>query len=112
MISERWDVVVVPFPFSERADTKRRPALVLSTTTFNERDHSILAMVTSTAHPPWPGDTDIKALKPAGLNTPCMIRLKIFTIDNRLILKKIGHLSPADRAGVAKQIRYYLPVTQ
>lgn len=55
MISELWDVVVVPFPFTD---------------------------------------------------------LKIFTLDNRLILKKIGRLSPADRARVAKQIRRYLPVTQ
>ena len=112
MISEQWDVVVVPFPFSERADTKRRPALALSTAAFNERGHTVLAMITSKSHPPWPGDIDIETLEPAGLNTPCMIRLKIFTLDNRLILKKIGHLSPADRARVAKQIRRYLPVTQ
>jgi hypothetical protein len=41
-----------------------------------------------------------------------MIRLKIFTLDNRLILKKIGYLSPTDRARVAQQIRRYLLVTQ
>lgn len=112
MISELWDVVIVPFPFTERADVKRRPALVLSATAFNESGHTVLAMVTSTTHPPWPGDTDIDALEPAGLKTPCMIRLKIFTLDNRLILKKIGCLSPADRSRVAEQIRRYLLVTQ
>ena len=112
MISEQWDVVVVPFPFSERADTKRRPALALSTPAFNESGHTVLAMITSKTHPPWPGDTDIEALEPAGLNTPCMIRLKIFTLDNRLVLKKVGRLSPADRARTAEQIRRYLPVTQ
>jgi mRNA interferase MazF len=110
VISELWDVVVVPFPFTERADTKRRPALALSTTAFNESGHTVLAMVTSTTHPPWPGDTDIDALEPAGLTIPCMIRLKIFTLDNRLILKKIGCLSPADRSRVAEQICRYLPV--
>lgn len=112
MISELWDVVVVPFPFTERADTKRRPALALSTTAFNESGHTVLAMITSKTHLPWPGDTDIEALELAGLNTPCMIRLKIFTLDNRLILKKIGCLSPTDRARVAEQIRRYLLVTQ
>jgi len=112
VISERWDVVVVPFPFSERPDTKRRPALALSALSFNNSGHTVLAMITSKAHPPWPGDTDIEALEPAGLNTRCMVRLKIFTLDNRLILKKIGRLSPGDRTGVAEQIRRYLPVTQ
>jgi mRNA interferase MazF len=109
VISERWDVVVVPFPFTERADTKRRPALALSTTAFNKSGHTVLAMITSTTHPPRPGDTGIDALEPAGLKTPCMIRLKIFTLDNRLILKKTGCLSPADRSRVTEQIRRYPP---
>ncbi len=112
MISELWDAVVVPFPFSERADTKRRPAPALSTTAFNESGHTVLAMITSKSHPPWPGETGIETLEPAGLKTPCMIRLKIFTLDNRLILKKIGRLSPADRARVVEQIRRYLSITQ
>lgn len=111
MISELWDVVVVPFPFTERANTKRRPALALSTAAFNESGHTVLAMITSKSHSPWPGDTDIEALEPAGLNTPCMIRLKIFTLDNRLLLKKIGRLSPADRARVAERIHRNIPVT-
>ncbi|MBI5379048.1 MAG: type II toxin-antitoxin system PemK/MazF family toxin [Nitrospirae bacterium] len=111
VISELWDVVVVPFPFTERADTKRRPALALSTAAFNESGHTVLAMITSKSHPPWPGDTDLDALEPAGLKTPCMIRLKLFTLDNRLILNKIGRLSPNDRTRVAEQIRRYIPLT-
>jgi len=43
VIYEPWDVVVVPFPFTERAGTKRRPALVLSKKAFNENGHTILA---------------------------------------------------------------------
>ncbi len=54
MISELWDVVVVPFPFTERADAKRRPALALSTTAFNESGHTVLATITSTTHPHGP----------------------------------------------------------
>lgn len=111
MISELWDVVVVPFPFSEKVNTKRRPALAVSTGSFNESGHTVLAMITSKSHSPWPGDTDIETLEPAGLKTPCMIRLKIFTLDNRLILKKIGRLSPSDCAGVAEQIRRYVAIS-
>ena len=107
MISEPWDVIVVPFPFSERPDAKRRPALVLSKTAFNENGHTILAMITTKAHRPWPGDTDIEEHDTAGFNIPCRVRLKIFTLDNRLILKKIGHLSAADRNRVGDPIHRY-----
>lgn len=102
MISEPWDVVIVRFPFTERADRTRRPALALSTTTFNEHGQTILAMITTTTHRPWPGDTAIEALGEAGLTMPCMVRLKIFTLDNRLIMKRISRLSPTDRRKVVE----------
>ena len=111
MISEPWDVVVVPFPFTESVDTKRRPALAVSTIAFNENGQTILAMITTKTHPLWPGDAEIEELNAAGLNMPCMVRLKIFTLDNRLIMKTIGRLSPSDRRRVAEQIRRYLHPT-
>jgi len=46
---KRFDVVVVPFPFTDSAAAKRRPALVLSDEAiFNTpAGHSVMAMVTS-----------------------------------------------------------------
>lgn len=111
MISDPWDVVVVPFPFTEKADTRRRPALALSTTAFNETGQTVLAMITTTTHRPWPGDTAIEELGRAGLTMPCIVRLKMFTLDNRLIIKRIGRLSPTDRQRVAEQIQRYLHPT-
>ena len=104
MICEPWDVVVVPFPFTDRREAKRRPALVLSQTAFNQRGHSVLAMITSAAQSAWPGDSRIEDLASAGLSHACIVRLKLFTLDNRFILKKAGRLSPVDRANAAKQI--------
>ena len=56
MICDPWDVVVVPFPFTERAAAKRRPALIISKKSFNRNGHSIMAMITSAWHQDWPGD--------------------------------------------------------
>lgn len=93
---DRWDVIVVPFPFTDKPVSKRRPALVLSVKGFNRSGHSILAMITSKSHRPWPGDVEIADLPFAGLSVPCIVRLKLFTLDNRLILERKGRLAPND----------------
>lgn len=105
MICEECDVVVVPFPFVDRAQPKRRPALVLSKKNFNRNGHTVLAMITTSAHHPWPGDLGIRQRESTGLTTPCIVRLKLFTLDNRLIVKRIGYLADADRDEVAESIR-------
>ena len=105
---EQWEIVIVPFPFSSEPGNKRRPALVLSHRAFNQHGHTVLAMITSAGHPPWPGDAPVADLKAAGLNAPCLVRLKLFTLDNRLILKKIGRLAESDRRQVSKQLQTHL----
>jgi mRNA interferase MazF len=106
---DQWEVVIVPFPFSTQLGAKRRPALVLSKRTFNQHGSTVLAMITTSGHHPWPGDVQLTDLKTAGLNAPCLVRLKLFTLDNRLIVKKIGRLAAADEQKVRGQLQTYMP---
>ncbi|MBU3915140.1 type II toxin-antitoxin system PemK/MazF family toxin [bacterium] len=106
MIYEPFDVIVVPFPFTDSSRTKKRPALVLSNKTdFGAKiDQSVLAMITSQKNDPWPLDIPIKNKKQSGLTAPSVVRMKIFTLDNRFILRKIGHLSKTDQNQVKKSL--------
>ena len=106
MIYEPFDVVVVPFPFTDSSKVKRRPALVLSEARDfgNIIEHSILAMITSQKNEPWPLDAVIKNKKSSGLAAPSVVRMKLFTLDNRFILRRIGHLSKADQTGVKQSL--------
>ncbi|MDR3550123.1 MAG: type II toxin-antitoxin system PemK/MazF family toxin [Candidatus Babeliales bacterium] len=93
-----FDIVVVPFPFVDSAETKNRPAIIISSVAFNtDIEHSILAMITSSGHITWPNDTKISQLPSCGLIKPSIIRLKLFTLDHRLIKEKIGSLSTKDQ---------------
>jgi len=106
MIYEPFDVVVVPFPLTDSARSTRRPALVLSQNknVGNEIGHSVLAMITSQKNEPWPLGCKIKNRKQSGLTAPSLVRMKLFTLDNRFILRKIGRLSKSDQ----KQVKHSL----
>ncbi len=108
MSFERFSIVRVPFPFSDRNATKHRPALVLSDpAAFNApAGHSVMAMITSEANAPWPLDCLLADLAAAGLPGPSKVRFKLFTLDHRLVRGQLGKLSKGDsevvRAGLTK----------
>ena len=96
MTCEPLDVVAVPFPFTDRPASKRRPALVVSSAAFNQaHPQSILAMITS-ARSDWASDVALQEWRKAGLGVPCKVRLKLFTLDDALIVRKLGKLSKRD----------------
>ena len=106
MIYKMFDIVVVPFPFTDQDTDKKRPALVLSDSIFNEAtDNCVLAMITSAKNPEWPLDIHISSIQKSGLSAPSKIRMKIFTLDSRLILKKIGGLSTKDQKAVKENLQ-------
>ena len=110
MIFEPFDVVVVPFPFTDREAERRRPALIVSSPDFNETHaQSILAMITS-AGGEWPSDVALLDWSEAGLSVPCKVRLKLFTLDDALILRKAGALSERDAEAVRSSLARFVTV--
>ena len=110
MTFERFTVVRVPFPFTDRNATKNRPALVLSDAgNFNiQAGHSAMAMITSAKNAPWPLDCPITDLNAAGLSAPSVARFKLFTLDHRLVRGELGSLATSDIQAVADRLRELL----
>ena len=93
VIFKAFDVVVVPFPFTDRDATKRRPALVISNALFNQQhDQIILDMITTSTDNAWPSDVSLKHWQDIGLKVACHVRLKLFTLNQNLVLKTVGQL--------------------
>jgi mRNA interferase MazF len=44
----------------------------------------------------------------AGLNVACAIKSQIATIENRLVIKSVGTLSPHDQAALEQRLREWL----
>jgi mRNA interferase MazF len=99
VICERHDVVLVPFPFVDLPVTKQRPVVAVSGASFNRINGStVFAMITTASGQKWPVDHPITDLKGAGLLHSCVVRWRLVTLPNSLILKRLGHLGSADRA--------------
>ena len=109
MTFKAFDVVAVPFPFTDRDAAKRRPALVISNERFNQQHKQlVLAMITTATDNVWPGDVSFTHWQAAGLKVACHFRLKLFTLDQNLVLKTIGHLSSQDVKSVRAGLMDYL----
>lgn len=110
MTYERFTILRVPFPFTDRGASKNRPALVLSDAArFNTpAGHSVLAMITSRNNAPWPLDCPIVDLESAGLPAPSMVRFKLFTLDHRLVRGELGKLGAVDAAAVRSHLEMLL----
>src|SRR6516164_8133595 len=105
-IFEPWDIVRVPFPYTDRPVRQRRPALVVVAGEL-QTAHGLLwlAMITSAQHRGWPGDVFLSDLGAAGLPALSIVRpAKIATIDAD-DAERLGNLLPADRAPVRAYLR-------
>ena len=88
----KGDIVVVPFPFSDLTNSKKRPALVVAEL---DGDDRILCQITSK-------NSDLHSVQitqadcdDGGLNQTCNVRSsKIFTADKKIIIRRVGHLNP------------------
>ena len=95
---EPGDVVLVPYPFGERAGGRKRPALVVSGAAYNE-DTGELIVAQITGHIPDEervGDCLIEHWKEASLLRPSMVRARLATLKIELVLRRLGKLNNED----------------
>lgn len=106
VICDFGDIAVVPFPFTDVPVSKRRPALALSAREFNTQNgHTIFAMITTAARSRWPQDMEISMSPETGLVHASVVRWKLFTLPNNIILSKAGVLGQADLATASSALQ-------
>lgn len=99
----RGEVVVVPFPFSDLTDTKRRPALVVAQLEGNDL---VLCQITSVNR----GDKYAVSLAELDFVAGSLKHLsficpnRIFTAESSIVIRSIGHISEGKLAQVLEVI--------
>jgi mRNA interferase MazF len=94
------DVVLVPFPFTDQSTTKKRPAVVISSTAYHhQRPDLILMAITSQFKPAQTvGEVVVQHWQAAGLIKPSVLKPLITTIERGLVIRVMGSLHADDRA--------------
>jgi mRNA interferase MazF len=87
----KGDIVVIPFPFSDLTQSKRRPALVLTVLQGNDL---ILCQITSkSVKDNYAIPIDQNDFASGSLNQESNIRPnRLFTADNQIVLYRIGNI--------------------
>lgn len=95
---KKWDIVLIPFPFTDLSVTKKRPGLVISPDRYNKfsLDVIIVFMTSKLDGEKRFGDYRVQEWKKSSLPKPTIIRMKFATIMSSLIVKKIGQLHQKD----------------
>jgi len=111
---EVWDVIKVPFSYTNRPVQQRRPALVVGR--HDEGGSPALLwvlMITSASHRRWAGDVEIADLGMAGLPAASIVRTaKIATIEAQEA-EQVGRLSALNCPMIRDHIAVLLaPVLQ
>lgn len=101
-----WDIVKVPFPYTNRPVQQFRPALVIANILADPAPELVwVLMITSEENRSWPGDISITDLGEAGLPAPSIVRTaKIATMDIKYA-SRIGQLTQKDRNQIIYRIR-------
>jgi mRNA interferase MazF len=98
---EPAEVLLLSFPFSDTATSKRRPALVLLDT---GDDDIVVARITSQTQQT-KFDIQIDEWQSAGLMLSSIVRIhKLATLQKSLIQRQLGHLTSNDWANVQAAI--------
>jgi mRNA interferase MazF len=99
-----FDIIITPFPFvDELGKFKYRPALAISSEEYSKSTNcTVFLMITSAKNSDFANDYKIQDYSNTNLQGDCIVRFKIFTLDNSILKNKIGELNEVDRKEVMK----------
>jgi len=100
------DIVLVPFPFTDQSGTKKRPAIIISSSAYNAARRDVVIMAV-TSHPQTVNAIDeirVTDWKSAGLIKPSVVKPVITTIEASLVIRRLGPINTEDQKALRKAI--------
>ena len=107
---EFGDVVLVPFPFTSQTASKKRPAVVVSSRLYNSAkpDVMLMAITSQLRASPEVGEVFLSGWQEAGLLKSSSVKPVIATLEQALVIRRLGALGSHDQNAVRRMITQIL----
>ena len=106
------DLVLVPFPFSDLTSSKTRPALVLSSRSYNDegRDIIVCGVTSNLANTSHSVLIEARDMVQGRLVATSRVKVdKLATLHQGIVRKRVGAVKPAVMGQVLKELLALLP---
>ena len=100
------EVILVRYPFTDLSGAKVRAAVVVNAPHVS-RD-VIIVPLTSRVSGLLAGEFVLADWQQAGLNVPSAVKRGLYTVQDSLVVKSVGLLSPKDEVALEKALRDWL----
>lgn len=105
MAYRRGDVLAVPYDYSDLTGGKVRPAVVISSDAYNlAQPDLVLAGISTQVHKASDYDYLLVNWAAANLRYPSLVRGRFLTLEQNLVRRVVGRLTPSDFAGVEDKL--------
>ncbi len=103
---EFGEIVLVPFPFTNQAASKKRPAVVVSSRAYSAArpDVMVMAVTSQLRANPSLGEVPVAEWQAAGLLRPSTVKPVFATLEQSLVLRRLGALDRGDQAALRATI--------
>jgi mRNA interferase MazF len=96
MLKQR-DIVLIPIPFTDLTSQKRRPAVIISANSYNEKNEDIVVVALTSNVEPRDFSLIVTSddLEDGSLSITSMIRVdKVYTLNQSIVIKTLGRVRP------------------
>ena len=112
-LSQR-DVVLIPFPYSDLEQAKRRPALIISTNDYNENNEDVICCAITSNPRNYQGSVIINNndFERGFLQYDSRVRpSKVFTLQQDRVTKVLARLNPEKSRTVVNELQQFIKIT-
>ncbi len=105
---EQGDILLIPIPFTDLSSQKRRPVIVVSNNSYNQKttDIVIVAMTSNPAPVEYGFTITSSDLDTGTLNRPGKVRVdKVYTLSQSIVVKAFGRVNESTLERIRQTLR-------
>jgi mRNA interferase MazF len=105
---EQGDILLIPIPFTDLSSQKRRPVIVVSNNSYNQKsaDIVVVAMTSNPALSDYSFTITSSDLKKGTLNHPGKVRAdKIYTLSKTIVVKTFERVNETTLKKIQKEVQ-------